>query len=225
MKKLVVTLITVLSVVSVFAQTNLHINQGLLMGSLSAEKLVDGETPPLPVLVTLESTKVRDRSVTYALIQGSFVEYSFTYAQFFHEIALGSSPFSAHLEFRTYNFNYNVIYAGLSYSVSTENGMVAIEPLYRNGSLDLFHDRGWRWNSSSFQLSVVTGHDWKTCNLNTFTDFYTGSADGSKAGWYSEVWIYFPIFEGIEIGIITQFSAELGSKVNYALYPGFKILF
>lgn len=218
-KKLTITLITLFIGLAVSAQTsvNLHINQGLPVGNLS-----EG----LPSTVAMfEGSKVTNRTVTYALVQGSFNESGYTYAQFFHEIAISSKPLSVHMEFRTYNFDYNVAYLGLAYSFFTKNGVIAIEPLYRNDSLNLFCNRGWNWKNSSFQMSIVTGHDWKVCNLNTFTDLYTGNTNGSKGGWYSEAWLYFPVRKGFQIGTILQLSAEIGSNFNYAIYPGIKVLF
>ena len=86
--------------------------------------------------------------------------------------------------------------------------MIAVEPLLRNGN--------------SAQLSLVSGHDWGWCNLNTFTDIWSAGLNGSVAGCYSEAWLYFPITDWLQLGGISCFSWDFALKPQITVFLGAK---
>ena len=101
--------------------------------------------------------------------------------------------------------------------------MIAIEPLFRNNSLFA----GNRLpvlsaDGSSAQLSIITGHDWGWCNLNSFTDIWTAPRNGSGAGWYSEAWLYFPLGGRLQLGSVSCLGWDFASKPQLSVFLGFK---
>lgn len=210
------------SIATTFAQSNLHIQQF----ATSTEGNHQSTTK-----LMYEGTKVTDNSVTYALFSGDFSDKSdnnFYYAQIFHEQKFWDAPVYIHTEFRTYNFYQNVVYLGGAFTLATEHGMIAIEPLVRNDSFGPY-TKTWEWDRTGGQLSLVSGHDWGFMNLNTFTDIYNtgGTID---MNWYTEVWLYFPVTQNLQLGSITSFSSsypdEFTSRTNIlTFFLGLKINF
>lgn len=210
------------SIATTFAQSNLHIQQF----ATSTEGNHQSTTK-----LMYEGTKVTDNSVTYALFSGDFSDKSdnnFYYAQIFHEQKFWDAPVYIHTEFRTYNFYQNVVYLGGAFTFATEHGMIAIEPLVRNDSFGPY-TKTWKWDRTGGQLSLVSGHDWGFMNLNTFTDIYNtgGTMD---MNWYTEVWLYFPVTQNLQLGSITSFSSsypdEFTGRTNIlTFFLGLKINF
>ena len=211
------------SIVTTFAQSNLHIQQF----ATSTEGNHQSTTK-----LMYEGTKLTDNSVTYALFSGDFSDKSdnnFYYAQIFHEQKFWDAPVYIHTEFRTYNFYQNVVYLGGAFTVGTEHGMIAIEPLVRKRFFWCPYTKTWKWDRTGGQLSLVSGHDWGFMNLNTFTDIYNtgGTID---MNWYTEVWLYFPVTQNLQLGSITSFSSsypdEFTSRTNIlTFFLGLKINF
>lgn len=191
------------SIATVFAQSNLHIQQF----AASTEGYHQATTK-----VMFEGTKASDNAVTYALLSGDFADsgYNYFYTQLFHEHKFWDAPIYIHAEFRTYNFEQNVVYLGGAFTFETEHGMIAIEPLVRNDSFGPYTNT-WRWNRTGGQLSVVSGHDWGFVNLNTFTDIYN-TGNSADMNWYTEIWLYFPITQNLQLGTITSFSSNYPSE-------------
>lgn len=215
MKKLFLTVVAVLATLMCQAQVSLHVNQSIpfRQSDLTATK------------VMFEGTFMTEKVLGYALLSGDFYEGgNFTFMQIFGEYEVSQKiPLSTHVEFRTYDFDLNHLYVGLAYTFSTPSGFIAVEPLYRNDSLNLYGGKGWNWRDGRFQLSVVTGHDWKWMNLSSFSDFWTKNGLGDSAGLYSEVWMYFPVYKKLQAGFIAALSVE--SETSFTLYPGLKIVF
>lgn len=223
-KKIFIVVVALLfSIATTFAQSNLHIQQF----ATSTEGNHQSTTK-----LMYEGTKVTDNSVTYALFSGDFSDKSdnnFYYAQIFHEQKFWDAPVYIHTEFRTYNFYQNVVYLGGAFTFGTEHGMIAIEPLVRNDSFGRPYTKTWKWDKTGGQLSLVSGHDWGFMNLNTFTDIYNtgGTID---MNWYTEVWLYFPVTQNLQLGSITSFSSiypdEFTSRTNIlTFFLGLKINF
>lgn len=218
MKKIFTVLVAILlSVGALHAQTNLHLVQKVPFKGATATK------------VMVESTALGDNFVNYALLSGDFYRHDqqatgFFYTQLFREQKFWKKPIFMHAEFRTYNFNYNILYLGGAYDIFTKHGMIAIEPLYRNNALNLYNKKkAWDWKGSSAQLSVVTGHDWGWCNMNSFTDIWTDNGRKDGAGWYSEIWYYVPVTKHLQLGTISSFTKEEHSKFDYSVSLGFKV--
>ena len=223
-KKIFIVVVALLfSIATTFAQSNLHIQQF----ATSTEGNHQSTTK-----LMYEGTKLTDNSVTYALFSGDFSDKSdnnFYYAQIFHEQKFWDAPVYIHTEFRTYNFYQNVVYLGGAFTFVTEHGMVAIEPLVRHDSFGRPYTKTWKWDRTGGQLSLVSGHDWGFMNLNTFTDIYNtgGTID---MNWYTEVWLYFPVTQNLQLGSITSFSSsypdEFTSRTNIlTFFLGLKINF
>lgn len=222
-KKIFIVVVALLfSIATTFAQSNLHIQQF----ATSTEGNHQSTTK-----LMYEGTKVTDNSVTYALFSGDFSDKSdnnFYYAQIFHEQKFWDAPVYIHTEFRTYNFYQNVVYLGGAFTFGTEHGMIAIEPLVRNDSFGPY-TKTWKWDKTGGQLSLVSGHDWGFMNLNTFTDIYNtgGTID---MNWYTEVWLYFPVTQNLQLGSITSFSSSypdefIGRTNILTFFLGLKINF
>ena len=219
-KKIFTAVVALLfSIATVFAQSNLHIQQF----AASTNGYHQATTK-----LMYEGTKASENAVTYALFSGDFsdsFDSNFYYAQIFHEQKFWDAPVYIHAEFRTYNFYQNVVYLGGAYVFGTKHGMIAVEPLVRNDSFGPWTNT-WKWNRTGGQLSVVSGHDWGCVNLNTFTDIYN-TPGTNDANWYSEIWCYVPVTKSIQLGTITQVmygcdynwdficNVFLGLKVNF----------
>lgn len=172
--------------------------------------------------VFADMSLVTDNSVTYTEISKTFQD-SDHYIQIFHEHRFWDEPIYVHVELRDQSFSgygETMLMVGGAYDVFTENGMIAIEPLLR-----LDGEKG-NWGKAQPMLSVVTGHDWKVFNLNSFTDFwYDSNYTGSGFNWYSEAWAYFKLLEHVQLGAIltASYSEPVGFSVSAA--PGLKIVF
>lgn len=195
--------------------------------SLHAGQRAAGSSGSTETFLMFEGCYSTCNSVTYALFQDTVGRSNFAYIQLFEEFRFWKVPLYIHAEYRTYNWNYNVVYLGLSCQIGTRHGMIALEPLYRNSSMDIYNGKYWQWKGSAFQFSVVTEHDWRIFNLNTFTDLWTATDLGDARGWYSELWGYFPITKSgrFQLGFIAQLGLLDGSSFAYALYPGVKFRF
>lgn len=216
MKKTFLLVVAVLATFVSQAQVSLHVNQSIPIQ----------ESTSTATKVMFEGTFMTEKLLGYALISGDFYEGgNFTFMQIFGEYKLSSKiPLSSHVEFRSYDFDVNHVYLGLAYTFNTPSGYIAVEPLYRNDSLNLYGGKGWNWKDSRFQLSVVTGHDWKWMNLTSFSDFWTKNSLGGSAGLYSEAWIYFPVYKRLQAGAIVSLSVDSEATV-FNLFPGLKIVF
>lgn len=223
-KKVFIVVVALLfSIATTFAQSNLHVQQF----ATSTEGNHQSTTK-----LMYEGTKLTDNSVTYALFSGDFSDKSdnnLYYAQIFHEQKFWDAPVYIHTEFRTYNFYQNVVYLGGAFTFATEHGMIAIEPLVRNDFFGRPYTKTWKWDRTGGQLSLVSGHDWGFMNLNTFTDIYNtgGTID---MNWYTEVWLYFPVTQNLQLGSITSFSSsypdEFTGRTNIlTFFLGLKINF
>ena len=219
-KKIFMVVVALLfSIVTTFAQSNLHIQQF----ATSTEGNHQSTTK-----LMYEGTKLTDNSVTYALFSGDFSDKSnnnFYYAQIFHEQKFWDAPVYIHTEFRTYNFYQNVVYLGGAFTFGTEHGMIAIEPLVRNDSFGPY-TKPWKWDRTGVQVSLVSGHYWGFMNLNTFTDIYN-TLGTNDANWYSEIWCYMPVTKNIQLGTITQLMYGSDYSWNFIcnVFLGLKINF
>lgn len=184
-----------LLIVPARGQANLHILQKA-DGALQTHIMVD-------------ISKAGENSFSYALFSDDISkDGSFAYIQLFHEHKFWEAPLFLHAEYRTYGLNEHYGYIGLAYDFFTPSGMIAIEPLIRNGN--------------SLQLSIVTAHDWGWCNLNSFTDIWTAERGGSRAGWYSEAWLYFPLNNWLQLGSITCLDWDFSSTPQLSIFLGAK---
>lgn len=218
-KKIFIAAVALLfSIATTFAQSNLHIQQF----ATSTEGNHQSTTK-----LMYEGTKLTDNSVTYAFFSGDFSDKSdnnLYYAQIFHEQKFWDAPVYIHTGFSTYNFYQNVVYLGGAFTFGTEHGMIAIEPLVRSS-----YTKTWKWDRIGGQLSLVSGHDWGFMNLDTITDIYnTGGT--MYMNWYTEVWLYFPVTQNLQLGSITSFSSsypdEFTGRTNIlTFFLGFKINF
>ncbi|MGM9787578.1 MAG: hypothetical protein ACI3ZF_01585 [Candidatus Cryptobacteroides sp.] len=199
-----------LLIVPARGQANLHILQ-IANGASQTHIMVD-------------ISKAGETSFSYALLSDDISkEGNFAYIQLFHEHKFWEAPLFLHAEFRSYGLDEHCGYIGLAYDFFTPNGMIAIEPLIRNNSLfSGNHLPVLRADGSSLQLSVITGHDWGWCNLNSFTDIWTAARDGSRAGWYSEAWLYFPLNDWLQLGSITCLGWDFSSKPQLSIFLGAK---
>ena len=159
--------------------------------------------------IMLDVSKGGENHFTYALLSDDISkDGSFAYIQLFHEHKFWETPLFLHAEFRSYGLDSHCYYIGIAYDFFTPNGMIAVEPLLRNGN--------------SAQLSLVSGHDWGWCNLNTFTDIWSAGLNGSTAGCYSEAWLYFPITDWLQLGGISCFSWDFALKPQITVFLGAK---
>ena len=201
-----------LSLVPARGQANLHILQKI-GGSAQTHIMVD-------------LSKAGENSFSYALLSDDLSsEGSFAYIQLFHEQKFWDSPLFLHAEWRSYGLDSHCLYLGAAYSYDffTPHGMIAVEPLLRNNSFfEGNHFPALKSDGFSAQLSIITGHDWGWCNLNSFTDIWTAPRDGSGAGWYSEAWLYFPVTDWLQLGGIGCFSSDFAAFTQLSVFLGVK---
>lgn len=213
-----------LPVVLAGGQTNLHILQKFYCtpsGSTNGLKECVNH-PQTHIMVDI--SKAGENSFSYALLSDDISDQGyFAYIQLFHEHKFWDAPLFIHAEYRSYGLDSHCLYLGAAYSFPTPHGMIAIEPLFRNNSLFA----GNRLpvlsaDGSSAQLSIITGHDWGWCNLNSFTDIWTAPRNGSGAGWYSEAWLYFPLGGRLQLGSVSCLGWDFASKPQLSVFLGFK---
>ena len=207
------------SIAATFAQSNLYIQQFVTS--------TEGNHQSTTKLM-YEGTKVTDNSVTYALFSGDFSDKSdnnFYYAQIFHEQKFWDAPVYIHTEFRTYNFYQNVVYLGGAFTFGTEHGMTAMELLVRNDSFGPY-TKTWKCDRTGVQVSLVSGYDWGFMNLTTFMDTYN-TIDTGGMNCYTEVWLYFPVTQNLQLGTITQLMYGSDYSWNFIcnVFLGLKINF
>ena len=213
-----------LPVVLAGGQTNLHILQKFYCTpSGSSNGLKECVNHP-QTHIMVDISKAGENSFSYALLSNDISDQGyFAYIQLFHEHKFWDAPLFIHAEYRSYGLDSHCLYLGAAYSFPTPHGMIAIEPLFRNNSLFA----GNRLpvlsaDGSSAQLSIITGHDWGWCNLNSFTDIWTAPRNGSGAGWYSEAWLYFPLGGRLQLGSVSCLGWDFASKPQLSVFLGFK---
>ena len=213
-----------LPVVLAGGQTNLHILQKFYCTpSGSSNGLKECVNHP-QTHIMVDISKAGENSFSYALLSDDISDQGyFAYIQLFHEHKFWDAPLFIHAEYRSYGLDSHCLYLGAAYSFPTPHGMIAIEPLFRNNSLFA----GNRLpvlsaGGSSAQLSIITGHDWGWCNLNSFTDIWTAPRNGSGAGWYSEAWLYFPLGGRLQLGSVSCLGWDFASKPQLSVFLGFK---
>ena len=213
-----------LPVVLAGGQTNLHILQKFYCTpSGSSNGLKECVNHP-QTHIMVDISKAGENSFSYALLSDDISDQGyFAYIQLFHEHKFWYAPLFIHAEYRSYGLDSHCLYLGAAYSFPTPHGMIAIEPLFRNNSLFA----GNRLpvlsaDGSSAQLSIITGHDWGWCNLNSFTDIWTAPRNGSGAGWYSEAWLYFPLGGRLQLGSVSCLGWDFASKPQLSVFLGFK---
>ena len=213
-----------LPVVLAGCQTNLHILQKFYCTpSGSSNGLKECVNHP-QTHIMVDISKAGENSFSYALLSDDISDQGyFAYIQLFHEHKFWDAPLFIHAEYRSYGLDSHCLYLGAAYSFPTPHGMIAIEPLFRNNSLFA----GNRLpvlsaDGSSAQLSIITGHDWGWCNLNSFTDIWTAPRNGSGAGWYSEAWLYFPLGGRLQLGSVSCLGWDFASKPQLSVFLGFK---
>ncbi|MDD7552757.1 MAG: hypothetical protein SPK08_02910 [Candidatus Cryptobacteroides sp.] len=213
-----------LPVVLAGGQTNLHILQKFYCTpSGSSNGLKECVNHP-QTHIMVDISKAGENSFSYALLSDDISDQGyFAYIQLFHEHKFWDAPLFIHAEYRSYGLDSHCLYLGAAYSFPTPHGMIAIEPLFRNNSLFA----GNRLpvlsaDGSSAQLSIITGHDWGWCNLNSFTDIWTAPRNGSGAGWYSEAWLYFPLGGRLQLGSVSCLGWDFASKPQLSVFLGFK---
>ena len=213
-----------LPVVLAGGQTNLHILQKFYCTpSGSSNGLKECVNHP-QTHIMVDISKAGENSFSYALLSDDISDQGyFAYIQLFHEHKFWDAPLFIHAEYRSYGLDSHCLYLGAAYSFPTPPGMIAIEPLFRNNSLFA----GNRLpvlsaDGSSAQLSIITGHDWGWCNLNSFTDIWTAPRNGSGAGWYSEAWLYFPLGGRLQLGSVSCLGWDFASKPQLSVFLGFK---
>ena len=199
-----------LSVVPARAQANLHILQKI------------DRNPQTHIMVDL--SKAGENSFSYALLSDDIsAQGNFAYIQLFHEHKFWETPLFLHAEYRSYGLDSHCLYLGAAYDFFTPHGMIALEPLLRNNSLFAGNRAPFLGSDGySAQLSIVTGHDWGWCNLNSFTDIWSAPRNGSGEGWYSEAWLYFPLTDCLQLGGIACFSWDLASSAQMSVFLGLK---
>lgn len=182
-------------------QVNLHITQ-------QASSLTSTATHFM-----VDVSKPTENTFSFALFTDDISDSgaNFAFIQLLHEHKFWEKPIYLHSEFRSYNLDSQVFYAGAAFDFFSDHGMVAIEPLARYGTFE---------NAASAQLSVITGHDWGWCNLNSFTDIWYGGP--AIRGWYSEAWLYFPICSWAQLGGVGCFSWDFAQAPMLGLYLGVK---
>ena len=213
-----------LPVVLAGGQTNLHILQKFYCTpSGSSNGLKECVNHP-QTHIMVDISKAGENSFSYALLSDDISDQGyFAYIQLFHEHKFWDAPLFIHAEYRSYGLDSHCLYLGAAYRFPTPHGMIAIEPLFRNNSLFA----GNRLpvlsaDGSSAQLSIITGHDWGWCNLNSFTDIWTAPRNGSGAGWYSEAWLYFPLGGRLQLGSVSCLGWDFASKPQLSVFLGFK---
>ena len=213
-----------LPVVLAGGQTNLHILQKFYCTpSGSSNGLKECVNHP-QTHIMVDISKAGESSFSDALLSDDISDQGyFAYIQLFHEHKFWDAPLFIHAEYRSYGLDSHCLYLGAAYSFPTPHGMIAIEPLFRNNSLFA----GNRLpvlsaDGSSAQLSIITGHDWGWCNLNSFTDIWTAPRNGSGAGWYSEAWLYFPLGGRLQLGSVSCLGWDFASKPQLSVFLGFK---
>ena len=213
-----------LPVVLAGGQTNLHILQKFYCTpSGSSNGLKECVNHP-QTHIMVDISKAGENSFSYALLSDDISDQGyFAYIQLFHEHKFWDAPLFIHAEYRSYGLDSHCLYLGAAYSFPTPHGMIAIEPLFRNNSLFA----GNRLpvlsaDGSSAQLSIITGHDWGWCNLNSFTDIWTAPRNGSGAGLYSEAWLYFPLGGRLQLGSVSCLGWDFASKPQLSVFLGFK---
>lgn len=166
--------------------------------------------------VMLVNSLATDSSYSYALISQEFShtgpENNYNWIQLIEEFKFWNIPLFVHTEYRATNGVIYQLYLGLSYNIYSSSGLVSLGLSYRNTN----------WNKEhAINFSVVTNHDWGWINLQTFTDLYKGTIPG----FFSEWWIYFPVLEKLDLGLISEMSYEKGNNFWYRLSGGFKYRF
>lgn len=212
MKKLLFLTLSTLVLLSAASHAQVSFYTSQKLGKETSTKVMATGTLPL------------QRSTSYFLISQDFysVNADGTYLQVFHEINFNTIPLAVHIEFRSTDFRYNNFYLGLSYMFSTKNGIIMVEPLYLNSGINLKKgNKFWNWNSSYFNLSVVTNHNWEWVNIQSFTDTWMRK---KEFNFYTEQWIYFPVTDHLEVGVINTVSC-IEKSWNWMVYPGIKIRF
>ena len=174
--------------------------------------------------IMVDISKAGENSFSYALLSDDIsAEGNFAFIQLFHEHKFWEAPLFLHAEYRSYGLDSHCLYLGAAYDFFTPHGMIAIEPLLRNGSFFAGnHLPVLSADGTSAQLSIITGHDWGWCNLNSFTDIWTAPRDGSGAGWYSEAWLYFPVNGWLQLGSISCLSWDFAAKPKITVFLGVK---
>ena len=213
-----------LPVVLAGGQTNLHILQKFYCTpSGSSNGLKECVNHP-QTHIMVDISKAGENSFSYALLSDDISDQGyFAYIQLFHEHKFWDAPLFIHAEYRSYGLDSHCLYLGAAYDFFTPHGMIAIEPLLRNGSLFAGnHLPVLSADGTSAQLSIITGHDWGWCNLNSFTDIWTAPRDGSGAGWYSEAWLYFPVNGWLQLGSISCLSWDFAAKPKITVFLGVK---
>ena len=211
-------------------QANLHILQkfystpapGTTPGTASGGFSESLTYPQTHIMVDI--SKAGENSFTYALLSDDISSQgTFAYIQLFHEHKFWEEPLFLHAEYRSYGLDSHCLYLGAAYDLFTQHGMIAIEPLLRNDSLFAGNRLPvLRADATSVQLSIVTGHDWGWCNLNSFTDLWSPSLGGGHAGWYSEAWLYFPLNDWLQLGTIACFSWDFALAAQLTVFLGAK---
>lgn len=163
-----------------------------------------------------------DNSTTYGEIQKALNQEGNFYIQLFHEQKFWDVPVYIHTEYRAQSSVdvEHILMVGAAFTLGTENGYIAIEPLCRVDGT-----KG-NWGIVQPMMSVVSGHDWDVFNLNTFTDFwYDDNFMNNGFNWYSELWSYFNVYKYIELGAVTQFAYSGPGTFFAGISPALKIKF
>lgn len=199
-----------LSFVPARGQANLHLLQKA------------GRTTQTHIMVDL--SKAGENSFSYVLLSDDISEEgNFAYIQLFHEHKFWDAPLFLHAEYRSYGLDSHCLYLGAAYDFFTPHGLIAVEPLLRNNNFfDGNHFPALKSDGFSAQLSIITGHDWGWCNLNSFTDIWSAPRNGSGAGWYSEAWLYFPVTDWLQLGGIGCFSSDFAAFTQLSVFLGVK---
>ena len=179
---------------------------------------------PVQTHIMVDISRAGENSFSYALLSDDISPSgNFAYIQLFHEHKFWQAPLFLHAEYRSYGLDSHCLYLGAAYDFFTPHGMIAVEPLLRNDSLFAGNSLPvLRADSFSAQLSIITGHDWGWCNLNSFTDIWSAARSGSSAGLYSEAWLYFPLNSRLQLGGISCLSWDFASKPQLTVFLGIK---
>ncbi len=240
MKRVILTsLALLLATGAAFAQqngfsANVHIFQNVLNSNSNAAQST----------VMFEGGFGTQNSFTYALLDGIKTgdTPSSTYMQLFHEQKFWEAPIFLHLEYRNVGSNEESIYLGAAFNFFTKHGMIAVEPLLKNSSVNFYKPGFFDPEQSALQLSFVTGFDWGKVNFNSFSDFWSPSlnyragdgcnfnaVDGESWGIHSEGWLYYRLFDHLQVGTIFALgyndygTRATGLGFGYSVSFGIKI--
>ena len=193
-------------------------------GSFVNLHLLQRAGSPVQTHIMVDISRAGENSFSYALLSDDISPSgNFAYIQLFREQKFWQAPIFLHAEYRSYGLDSHCLYLGAAYDFFTPHGMIAVEPLLRNDSLFAGNSLPvLRADSFSAQLSIITGHDWGWCNLNSFTDIWSAARSGSSAGLYSEAWLYFPLNSRLQLGGISCLSWDFASKPQLTVFLGIK---